>query len=91
MIAALPFFNGTGLRMNNGNIFFVKVNMPNGRGDVFLVFVVGSLVVSTLSVCLSQAGQVGWAYEAHPLGICLHESLLVKNLFQGRRESGTTI
>lgn len=73
------------------NICFLKVNMPNGCGDVFLVFVVGSLVGSTLSLHLSLAGQVGWACEAGPSGICLHESLLVKNLFQGRSESGTTI
>lgn len=86
------FFNETGLRKNNVNIYiFLKANMPNGCGDVFLVFVAVSLVQSTSSVRLSQAGQVGWACEAGPSGICLHETLLVKNLFQGRRESGTTV
>ena len=65
--------------------------MPNGYGEVFIVFVVGSLVEFALSLHLSQSGLVGWACEAGLSGICFHESLPVKNLFQGRRESGITI
>lgn len=64
--------------------------MLNGCGEIFLVFVVGFLVGCTFSRHLSQAGRVGWAREAGPSGICLHESLLVKTLLQGKRGSGTT-
>lgn len=66
--------------------------MLDRRGEIFLVFIVGSLVGFTLCLHLRvMRGRSGGFWRAGPSGFCLYEHLLVENIFQGKKESGTAV
>ena len=58
-------------------------------GEIFLVSL--EYRVYIVSAPESQAGQVWWACGAGLSGICFYESLIVKNLLQGKKKSGTAL
>lgn len=66
--------------------------MLDRRGEIFLVFIVGSLVGFMLCLHLRvMLGRSDGFGGAGPSGFCLYEHLPVENIFQGKKESGTAV
>lgn len=66
--------------------------MLDRRGEIFLVFIVGSLVGFTLCLYLRvMLGRSdGFGGQVHQDSVCMSISPL-KNIFQGKKESGTAV